>query len=397
MANRDYSVRQLLEMEACTNCQICADVCPAVAASRKGDLSAVYRMKGLKEILKGRTGLWRRLLRKKGLSEESWDHFSSTVFRCTLCGNCQEVCPVGIHLKDLWLSLRQDLVHSSFYPKKIEMIRDNLEESHNVFAEDNEERADWVEDMGEAPPHGYLKDQAEVVYFTGCVAAYFPLAQKIPMALARVLAVSEVDFTLLGEEEWCCGFPLLGAGLKEMFQAFMEHNLEAVREKGAKKVIFACPSCFQMWREYYPHEIEIFHASQFLMELVKQKRVPLKELALKVTYHDPCDLGRGARVFQEPREVIRSIPGVEFVELPRNRENCRCCGGGGNLEMIDAALSAEIAKRKIEEVLATGAQAVVTSCQQCVRTMTAHVRRNKIDLEVLDITQLIHRALKKED
>jgi heterodisulfide reductase subunit D len=397
MANRDYSVKQLVEMEACTNCQICADVCPAVAASRKGDLSAVYRMKGLKEILKSRTGLWRKLLRKKELSKENWDHFSSTVFRCTLCGNCQEVCPVGIHLKELWLSLRQDLVHSSFYPKKIEMIRDNLEESHNVFAEDNEERAEWVEDMDDVPDHGYLKDKAEVVYFTGCVAAYFPLAQKIPIALAQVLDVSEVDFTLLGEEEWCCGFPLLGAGLKEMFQTFMEHNLEAVREKGAKKVIFACPSCFQMWREYYPHEVEIFHASQFLMELVKQKRVPLKELPLKVTYHDPCDLGRGARVFAEPREVIRSIPGVEFVELPRNREHCQCCGGGGNLEMIDAALSAEIAKRKIEEVLTTGAQAVVTSCQQCVRTMTTYVRRNKIDLEVLDITQLIHRALKKED
>ena len=397
MGNQDYSVRQLLEMEACTNCQFCADVCPAVAASREGSLSAIHRMKGLKQILKGRTGLWKRLFRKKELSPEELEPFSSTVFRCTLCGNCQEVCPVGIHLKDLWLSLRQDLVHSGSYPKKIEMIRDNLEESHNVFAEDNEERADWVEDMSDAPDHGYLKEKAEVVYFTGCVAAYFPLAQKIPMALAEVLDASGVDFTLMGEEEWCCGFPLLGAGLKEMFREFMDHNLEAVKEKGARKVIFACPSCFQMWREYYPREVEISHASQFLMELVEQKRVPLRELPLTVTYHDPCDLGRGARVFEEPRDVIRSIPGVRFVELPRNREHCQCCGGGGNLEMMDAKLSAEIAKRKIEEVLETGAQAVVTSCQQCVRTMTTYVRRNKIDLEVMDIIQLIHRALKKED
>jgi heterodisulfide reductase subunit D len=118
---------------------------------------------------------------------------------------------------------------------------------------------------------------------------------------------------------------------------------------------------------------------------------------LTVTYHDPCDLGRGSRVFDAPREAIQSIPGIKFVELARNRENCQCCGGGGNLEMIDAGLSAEIAKQKIEEIMHTGAEAVVTSCQQCVRTMTTYVKRNKVSLEVLDITQLIHRALNKKE
>jgi len=397
MANQDYTVRQLMEMEACTSCRVCADVCPAVSASQDGALSGIYRMKGLKEILRSRTGLFRRLFGKKGPSGKEWEHFSGTVFRCTLCGNCQEVCPVGIHLKELWLSLRQDLVHSDAYPPKIDMIRENLDESHNVFAEDNEERADWVEDMRDAPDHGFLKDEAEMVYFTGCVASYFPLAQKIPIALAEILDVSEVDFTLLGEEEWCCGFPMLGAGLKEMFHEFRDHNLQAVKEKHAKKVIFACPSCYQMWREHYPRDVDIAHASQFLMELVKEGKIPFQELPMTVTYHDPCDLGRSARVFEEPRAIIRSIPSVKFVELPLNRENCQCCGGGGNLEMIDANLSSEIAKRKIEEVLSTGAQAVVTSCQQCVRTMMTYVRRNKVPLEVMDITQLIHKALKREE
>jgi heterodisulfide reductase subunit D len=150
-----------------------------------------------------------------------------------------------------------------------------------------------------------------------------------------------------------------------------------------------------MLREYYPTGFEISHGSQFLVGLMKDKRIPLKELPLTVTYHDPCDLGRGARVFDEPREVIRSIPGVKLVELPRNRENCQCCGGGGNLEMIDAPLSSQIAAQKIREVLSTGAQAVISSCQQCVRTMTTFVKRNKVPLEVLDLTQLVHRALKK--
>ncbi|MBW1819803.1 MAG: (Fe-S)-binding protein [Deltaproteobacteria bacterium] len=393
MSNQDYTVSQLMALEACTNCRSCVEVCPAVTAALDAELSGLYRIGGIKEILRGRSGLFRKLFKKRLPDEQALDRFSGTVFRCTLCGNCQEVCPVGIRLKELWVSLRQDLVHSDAFPKKIEMIRDNLEASHNVFDEDNEERADWVEDMRDAPDHGFVKDRADVVYFTGCVAAYFPLAQKIPIALAEILETAGVDFTLMGEDEWCCGFPMLGAGLKEMFGAFMEHNLAAVKQRGAGRVIFACPSCFQMWREHYPREAPIVHASQFLMDLVRKGRVPLKDLSMTVTYHDPCDLGRGARVFDAPREVIRAIPGVKFVELPQNRENCQCCGGGGNLEMIDAGLSAEIARRKIDQVLSTGADAVITSCQQCVRTMTTFVKRNKVPLDVLDITQLVRKAL----
>ena len=151
MSNKDYKIRQLFEMDACTNCRVCADVCPAVSASGDGELSGVYRIKGLKQILKSRGGILRHLLRRKEPTPEQWKHYSNTVFRCTLCGHCQEACPTGIHLKDLWLSLRQDLVHSTYYPKKVDMIRDNLRESRNVFAEDNEERAEWVEDMRGAP------------------------------------------------------------------------------------------------------------------------------------------------------------------------------------------------------------------------------------------------------
>ena len=395
MANRNYSIKQLLQIQACTNCQACAEVCPAVAGNLDGKLSAVYRMEGLSRILKARTGLWRKLIRVKEPTRKELRAFSDTVFRCTLCGSCQEVCPVGIGLKELWHSVRRDLVDSDAYPDKINMIRKNLEESHNVFGEDNEERADWVEDIPDAPFYGYLRKQAEVVYFTGCVAAFFPLAQRIPIALAKILDAAEVEFTLLGEDEWCCGFPLLGAGLRDLAEELINHNVDTVREKGAQKVIFACPSCYQMWEEYYPREFEIAHVSEFLNQLIKQKRIPLQAIDLTVTYHDPCDLGRGRRVFEAPREVIRSIPGVKLIELSRNRENCQCCGGGGNLEMIDAKLSAKIAKRKIEEILATGAQAVVTSCQQCVRTMTTYAKRNKIPMEVMDITQLVYRAFKE--
>ncbi len=397
MGNWDYEIPEIISLEACSSCSLCADVCPAVQAAGDGQLSGFYRLHQLKKLQRSRSGLWAKLFRKNRLTEEELSTFGETVFKCTLCGNCQEVCPVGIRLKDIWLTLRQDLVHSSAYPKKVDMIGENIAESHNVFDEDNEERADWVDDMPEAPDDGFIKDQAEVVYFTGCVSAYFPMAQQIPIALSRIFQAAEVDFTLLGEEEWCCGFPLLGAGLREMTNEVIEHNVAAIKEKGASTIVFACPSCYQMWREYYPREFEIFHFTEYAYNLVRSGRIPLKELQLTVTYHDPCDLGRGANVYEEPRRVIRSLPGVELVEMPRNREKCACCGGGGNLEMVDKDLSAAIAKEKIEEALSTGAQAVVTACQQCVRTMNTYVKRNKIKLDVMDITQLIERALIEPD
>jgi heterodisulfide reductase subunit D len=382
-------------MEACTNCRICAEVCPAVEAAADGKLSGAYRLSALKKILRSRSMFWRRWLRRKELSASEWEDFSQTVFRCTLCANCQEVCPAGIHLKDLWLEARQDLNQSGYYPEKIDTIRENLAESHNVFAEDNEERAEWVEDCDDAPEDGFCEETADTLYFTGCVASFYPVAQQIPVALATIFQAAEVDFTLLGEDEWCCGFPLLGAGRHEEAQALIAHNMEVVADKGAREVVFSCPSCYRMWQEHYPYhgKVEIFHSTSFLLRLIRENRLSFRENPIKVAYHDPCDLGRGAREFEAPRAVIRAIPGVELVELERNRENCRCCGGGGNLEMIDGELSSKITERKIKEIMATGAAAVVTSCQQCVRTMTTWVRRNEAPLQVMDIAKFVSKAL----
>ena len=395
MGNRHYGIKQLMELDGCTGCRFCVDICPAAAASADGRLSSPYRLDTLKCLLKDRSSFLSKWLGRRKLTSEKMKAFSDTVFRCTLCGNCEEICPVGIHLKDLWLSLRQDLVASEAYPNKIQMIRKHLEDNHNVFAENNDERSDWVEFMRNPPKSSLIKTQAEVVYFTGCVASFFPMAQKIPMALVDIFNAAGVDFTLLGSDEWCCGFPLLGAGLAEDTKALIAHNLEVVRHKEARKIVFACPSCYQMWREYYPAEFELQHATQFLHQIIMEGRLSFKEIKLSVTYHDPCDLGRGSRVFEPPREIIKSIPGIELIEMERHRENCLCCGGGGNLEMIDPDLASSISADKIESVMATGAEAVVTSCQQCVRTMTSYARKNKIRLKVMDITQLVRKAIGK--
>lgn len=393
MGSHRYSFWHLLGLDACTGCRLCADFCPAVKATNDTRLAGFYRLDWQRRCFKARSGWLRLLYRRNAPDSRAWRDFAETVYRCTLCGQCQEVCPAGLSLKEMWLTLRAGLVDEQVHLPKINVIRDNLTENHNVFGEDNDERIGWVEDLDDPPEEGLVKEQAEVIYFTGCTAAFFPLAQRIPIALVEIFAAAGVDFTLLGSEEWCCGFPLLGAGLPEMVQESMDHNLAAVRAKRANTVVFACPSCYLMWKEHYPPEFRLVHATEYLDELLSRRRLSLKPQNQRVTYHDPCDLGRGGRVFEAPRRVIRALPGVTLLEMFHNRERCSCCGGGGNLEMIDPELSAKIAGDKIAQARATGAQTIVTSCQQCVRTMATFVRRNNIDLAVLDLSQLVRRAM----
>ena len=332
MGKREYSFRQLMETAACTNCQVCADVCPAVMASGDGQLSGIFRLQGLRQILKSRSGFLRRLLRARELTKEEWDRFSETVFRCTLCGKCQEACPVGIHLKDLWVALRSDLVRSGAYPQKIDMIRENLGESRNVFAEDNEERADWVEDMREAPDHGYLKDQAEVVYFTGCVAAYFPLAQKIPMALTEILEAGKVDFTLLGQEEWCCGFPLLGAGLRDLYGEFLRSQPAGRKGEtgppGGLRLPFLLSDVARALRRSGRAPDQPRH--RVPAGAAEGRPVAPAEAGNDGHLPRPLRPGPGRPGLPGSRgRPLQSIPGLKLVELPRNRENAGAAAAGG--------------------------------------------------------------------
>ncbi len=397
MRQSAFSIRQRMALDACTECGQCLTVCPAVAASGDADLSAQVRMYNLKKLLRDGNFFWKALNEMLGreplATPQVLKDYGLSVFRCSLCGDCEEVCPAGLPLKDMWLSLREELSRTGDAPDKIRMIRANLDGSHNVFDEDNDERGDWVDDMRKPPRGGCVKDSAEVVYFTGCVGAYFPLAQKIPMAFVEILDAGGVDFTIMAGDEWCCGFPLQGSGQSAGLPAIIAHNVAAAKARGARKVVFTCPSCYQIWREAYPPEFELVHASEMVAQLVLEDRLPLGELPMTVTYHDPCDLGRGGRVFDEPRAIMARIPGLTLVEMEHNREHCLCCGGGGNLEMIDPDLSAAMAKRKVEEAVATGAEAIITNCQQCVRTMMTYAKRNKVNIDVMDMSQLVAKSL----
>jgi heterodisulfide reductase subunit D len=316
-----------------------------------------------------------------------------SIFTCLGCGACTAACFPGLKTKDVVFSDRECLVDQGLYPRIADRLVKNLEEHHNITDEENEERGEWRELLKDIPDHAFEKDRAEAVYFVGCVASFFPMAQKIPVNMAKIMGKSGMDFAILAGEEWCCGYPLIGAGMKDKMNALIEHNLEKVKATGAGRLIFTCPSCYHVWKTLYRPEAELLSSSELLIRLITENRIRLKEIRATVTYHDPCDLGRVSGVYEPPRQVLKAIPGLRFVELPSNRQLATCCGGGGNLEMVDPELSGKVADMKIEEILQTGADMVVSSCQQCLRTIATRARRRNVNLVVKDLTDLVAEAM----
>jgi heterodisulfide reductase subunit D len=373
---------QYEEVAKCTRCGFCLPNCPTYAVRGTEAFTARGRNAITRSVIEG--------------SLELSPELAQSIFTCLGCGACTKACFPAVNTREAVFSDRACLTEAQAHPKILEKLAKALNEYHNISEDDNEERAEWREYLKDVPDEFLDRDRADIVYFVGCVASFFPMAQKIPVDFASIMHRAGLDFTILGGEEWCCGFPLLGAGMPEQITELMNHNLEKLKSVGARQAVFSCPSCLHTWKHLYGSDVELLHASQLLLNVVKQGKLELKPLKLKVTYHDPCDLGRNTGVFEEPREVIKSIPGIEFVELPNNRNLSVCCGGGGNVEMVDPALSAAVAQRKIEEILSTGANTVISSCQQCLRTIATRARRENIELNVMDLTQLVMKSVTQE-
>jgi len=370
------------EFDQCIKCGLCLASCPVC----KELLLEKYSPRGKIQLAR---------YYSRGDLDLS-DHYREIFAKCLLCGACSVTCPSGVDLKKVFVSMREQIANKKGLHPSMENLVKSLSAQHNISAEDNEERGEWRDLIKDVPSHMYEKQKAEAVYFVGCVASFFPMVQGIPKNLVQIFDAAGVDFAILGGEEWCCGFPLIGAGVPERMQELMVHNLEKVRALGAKKIIFSCPSCYQTWMEHYETDLEVFHATQFLEKMIGEGTIPLRETKTTVTYHDPCDLGRNRGVYDAPRNILRAVPGLTLVELEKNHAQSICCGGGGNLEMADANLSRKVAQKKIEEIQRTGAKTVVTSCQQCVRTIKSRARTQKIDLNVMDITELVLQAMSSD-
>ena len=367
------------EVAKCNKCGFCLPNCP------------VYLVEGKESSApRGRNAITRAVIEER--LEWSTD-IEKAIFSCLGCGACTAACFPKVETRELVFRDRECLVGEGLYPKIADRVAKFIDEEHNISDDDNAERGEWQELIRDLPAHAFEKAHAEVIFFVGCVASFFPLAQKVPINMSLILQQADVDFTILGGEEWCCGFPLIGAGMPDKMQALMDHNLKKVEEVGAKSIVFTCPSCYHTWKTLYKPDVELYHASQMLHRMIKDGQIKLKEIDATVTYHDPCDLGRNSGVFEEPREVLKAIPGLKLKELADNRQLSMCCGGGGNVEMVNPELSGKVAQMKLDEISRTGADMVVSSCQQCLRTIATRARRQKMDLVVKDLTELVAEAM----
>ncbi len=424
--NLQSAIRDL-QIATCYQCHKCTAGCPVAFAMEYGPDHILRHLQ---------MGHWERVLT------------SRDIWLCLGCEMCAEHCPNGIDIGEVMIELRKIATKHGYRREDCDELREMLAESvtsvgqvsvskatpaaganeepviddrlcigiqrlnqlsqtiakdHNVSGDDNTDRLIWSQNLEHIPTGLANKQKAAVVYFVGCVGAFFPRSYRVPQMLTRILQKAEVDFTTLGGEEWCCGYPLLALGEMEKVEKIVRHNVAQMEKLGASKLVSTCPSCYHMWKAIYPKvlgeelEFEVYHATELLADLIDQSALPLNTLPLKVTYHDPCDLGRKSEVYEAPRKVLQSIPDLTLREMSGSRSISECCGGGGNLESFDPEAVSDVALHRIDRACEVEAQVIVSACQQCERTLMAATRRHKearrARMRVMDITELIWQAM----
>jgi Fe-S oxidoreductase len=372
----------------CYQCQKCSVGCPTAHAMtyRPAQIMRAVQF-GLREVLIKDASIW----------------------RCLTCETCGAFCPNDLHPREVIEVLRcmamengQALGHDEALERGIRALRmlgQRIGDAHNISGDENETRLIWSNNLPEQPPHLDRREGAEIVYFVGCVSALYPMSYAVPQAFVTILEKTGQNYTTMGSEEWCCGYPLLIGGQVKKAESVIRHNVDIVKALGAKQVVMTCPSCYHSWHHVYPEvvremDFEVVHATEMLAQMVSEGRLPMKEgRETIVTYHDPCDLGRKSGIYDAPRELLQAIPGMTFVEMDSRGETSLCCGGGGNLETFDADLGAEVSAKRVAEAQAVGAQVIASACPQCERTLTKSTRASKVRIRVMDVAQLVERAL----
>jgi heterodisulfide reductase subunit D len=365
----------------CIQCGSCSSSCPAV-----NNMDITPRT------------LWQLI--RWGLRDEALN--SRTFWICTQCYACTVRCPRGIITSENMRLLRKWAAEEGVgFPAICTTMIDTVTLQHNISGEDNARRLGWSENMDPVPLSLQPHPGAETVLFTGCVSAFYPMAYSIPQAMVQILEKVGASYTTMGGEEWCCGYPIYSVGImEEQVAKAAAHNISKFKELGAKRLVTTCPSCYHTWTHIFPEvlpgaeRIEVVHATEYLAELIREGKLKFAEQKpTTVTYHDPCDLGRKNGIFDAPRYIIQSIPGIKLVEMANNRENSLCCGGGGDVEMVDVQAIQDIAAQRMAQVRATGAQTLVSACQQCKRTLFRSARETKTRLRILDVTELVLNSL----
>jgi len=280
-------------------------------------------------------------------------------------------------------------------PDSLRITIKNIAGTGNPLGEPREKRADWAKDLGVKP----FTKGTEVLYFPCCYQIYDPSIQKTALATVDILKKANIDFGILGDNVVCCGESVRKAGSESLFQNLAQTNINAFTEAGVKKIVVTSPHCYQTFKNEYPQfggNFEVICATQYLAGLIGEGRLKLtKELNKKVTYHDSCCLGRWAGIYDEPREVLKSIPGLELVEMSMNRENSLCCGGCAGMIWLDAKKGERLSELRLEQAIEVGASILAVACPYCTLNFESDLlTADKSDIiEIKNIAELVQEAI----
>ncbi|HKM49626.1 MAG TPA: heterodisulfide reductase-related iron-sulfur binding cluster, partial [Candidatus Bathyarchaeia archaeon] len=383
-SSMSFKPTQRLSLDACTNCGRCQEVCPAYASGR--DLSPRLVVQDLGADMRG---------------GEKSDVFSSGVIReqelwsCTACNACVDVCPVFINPLDFIIEFRRTLVADGKLDGLKRAFLENIARSNNPYGLPQNERQNWLQELG--VPTVQENPTAEYLYWIGCQGSYDPRARKITKSVIKILKTANVNFAILGNEEACTGESVRRLGEEARFQELVMKNLETIRASGVKKIIVHCAHCFNTFLNEYPEfgaEFTVIHHSQLINELIKEGKLKPGELRSKVTFHDPCNLGRINSVFEDPRQVLQSTKGLELIEMKRSRADSFCCGGGGANVWYQVPEKKKIGVIRVEEAIETGAETLAVACPFCITMFEDGAKALGNDkLTVKDIAEIIAETL----
>jgi len=377
MSSNAADSKYIEALEACSRCYCgcCKDGCPIYATMLEEQVSARGRNAIILAYLKGKIEPDQRMAR--------------AIYSCLLCRLDEESCLARIPNAEIYEHIRQDLFSRGMGPlPEHETLLASLKNYGNPWMQPKSARERWARQI-KAPKD----EQAKSLYFAGCTFSLSPDITAVPVAATKLLMKAGVDFSLLGKDELCCGSTALRLGDRKLFEEFSREN--AKKLAGYEQIVTSCAGCFKTMSQDYSSEKGspvIVHLSQLLSELLDSGRLKPHALDAKVTYHDPCHLGRHSKVYDSPRKVITSIPGVKLVEMKNSREHSRCCGAGAGVKTANPQISLEIAKRRVSEAVETGAEILVSSCPFCEQNLKEAANSLGSKIKVMDIAELLLTA-----
>jgi len=417
----DLTWKGLLDLGTCTECGRCQSQCPAWVTGKP--LSPKQVILDLRDhaFAKAPWLLASDEEREKlpeadkaeaqrplvGTQEENGVIDPDVIWSCTNCGACVEECPVDIeHIDHIDGMRRHQVLVESAFPTEATTMLNNLERKGNPWGMAEDKRADWIAELDFEVPvvDGQIGADIEYLYWVGCAGALEDRAKKATKAIAELLHAAGVKFAVLGPAEACTGDPARRLGNEFVFSMLAQQNIETLNEAKAKKVIASCPHCFNTISREYPQlggNYEVIHHTQLLAKLLEDgKLTPVTRVEEKITYHDPCFLGRHNKVFTPPRDIIDAVPGTSAEEMHRCKNRGFCCGAGGARMWLEERIGKRINEERIEEALALDPDTVSTACPYCMVMLGDAINAKKAagqakeSIEVIDVAQLLVRSVR---